>query len=211
MQQVTRDFNAVAATWDEEPRRVQLVTDISRSITEHIALAPDMDLLDFGCGTGLLSLMLQPMVRSVTGVDSSPGMLDVFSAKAGQLGLTNVTAQCRDLARGEQLEGRFHCVVSSMAFHHVQDIQPLLREFHRVLLPGGCLAIADLDLDGGRFHDDPTGVFHNGFDREWLMQAFAEAGFSAAACVTAATIVKPSAEAAAREFSVFLATARTRG
>ena len=34
-----------------------------------------MDALDFGCGTGLVTLKLQPFIHSITGVDGSQGMI----------------------------------------------------------------------------------------------------------------------------------------
>ena len=52
-----------------------------------VKLSPDMDLLDFGCGTGLISLHLQPHVRSLWGVDTSSGMLEVFQGKLKDRGI----------------------------------------------------------------------------------------------------------------------------
>ena len=66
-----RNFDSVAASWDANPVRVKLAHDVVRAIRETIPLRPDMDVLDFGCGTGLLSLGLLPMVHTITGVDSS--------------------------------------------------------------------------------------------------------------------------------------------
>ncbi|MDD4138360.1 MAG: methyltransferase domain-containing protein, partial [Methanoregula sp.] len=70
-----RDFDSAASTWDEDPGRVKMAHDVARAIRETVTLRPDMDVLDFGCGTGLLALNLQPHIRTITGVDSSQGML----------------------------------------------------------------------------------------------------------------------------------------
>ncbi len=85
-----KNFDQEAATWDEEPRRVKLVFDIADAILQAVALTPNMDVLDFGCGTGLLTLRLQPFVRSITGVDSSQGMLDVLKMKVERDHFSNV-------------------------------------------------------------------------------------------------------------------------
>ena len=76
-----RNFDHDAANWDQLPRRVKLAQDIAQSMIRELSPTPDMDVLDFGCGTGLLTLALQPFGRSITGVDSSPGLLDVFKTK----------------------------------------------------------------------------------------------------------------------------------
>lgn len=203
-----RDFDKEAAAYDEKPARVTLAKDIAAAISKQIELRSDMDALDFGCGTGLLTVQLQPLVHSITGVDSSRGMLDVFNTKIAKSKLVNAKALLVDLDKGDTLAGNYHLIVSNMTLHHIKEIKPLLDQFHHVLAPGGYLCIADLDLDEGRFHDDPTGVFHSGFDRETLRLIFIKAGFFNVQDMSAAEVVKPGPEGEVRRFSVFLMTGR---
>jgi len=205
-----RNFDKDAATWDENPARVRLAQDIAGAIEKHRILGPDMDAMDFGCGTGLLTLLIRPQVRSIVGVDSSQGMLDVLNAKIAGMKLTSIRTQLVDLDRGDDLEGRYNLIVSSMTLHHVKDISALLDRFHHVLLPGGRLALADLDSEGGLFHSDNTGVFHFGFNRPTLRRALKDAGFEGIEDTTAAEVVKPAANGEMRRFTVFLMTSRKR-
>jgi 2-polyprenyl-3-methyl-5-hydroxy-6-metoxy-1,4-benzoquinol methylase len=202
-----RDFDKAAASWDE-PGRVKLANDIAQAIIDAIALAPTMDVLDFGCGTGLLTLKLRPLVHSITGVDSSQGMLDVLNAKIKNQDLTDVKTQHRDLDKGDALEGSYHLIISSMTLHHIREIRPLLDKFSKACAPDGYLCIADLDPDGGRFHGNNDGVFHFGFDRAMMRRAFIEAGFHDVRDKTAAHIMKPIPDEGSRLFSVFLMTGR---
>ena len=165
---------------------------------------PDMDVLDFGCGTGLLTLALQPFVRSITGVDSSSGMLNVFQTKIKEQHLNNVKANQLDLDKGDVLKDSYHLIVSSMTLHHIKNISSLLKQFYSILLPTGCLAVADLDLDDGKFHSNNDGVFHFGFDREKLRKSFAEAGFDNIQDISAAEIEKETLNNEIRQFTVFL-------
>ena len=208
MEDDTRDFDREAASWDENPERVKLAKDIAGTIAREIRLEPVMDVLDFGCGTGLLTLELQPSVRSITGVDSSRGMLDVLNGKIGKQNLANVKTLCFDPDRGDDLPGRYDLVVSSMALHHVRETQPLLNLFHRIINPSGYLCIADLDPDGGQFHSDNEGVFHFGFDREKLRQSLAEAGFGEVRSKSAGGVMKFVVGEGLQLFTVFLMTAR---
>lgn len=201
-----RDFDSAAASWDEHPGRVKVAADVARAVVREVALTSDMAVMDFGCGTGLVSIALQPFVRSVTGVDSSAGMLGVFEAKIARLGLGNVRTQYCDLARGDTLSGRYDLVLSAMTLHHVKEIEPLFDQFARITAPGGCLCIADLDPDDGQFHDDDTGVFHFGFERAVLREVFAKAGFEHVEATDAAEAVKPGRDGEVRRFSVFLMT-----
>ena len=205
-----RDFDKEAASWDENPARVRLANDVAQAISGRIPLAPDMHVLEFGCGTGLLTFRLQPRVRSITGIDSSQGMLDIFNRKIAKLNLTNVRSQLLDLERGDTLTGKYHLVVSSMTLHHVRETALLFDQFLHILAPGGCLCIADLDLDGGRFHNDNTGVFHPGFDRAMLRRTFTDAGLENIQDMTAAEVLKPDSEGEMMRFTVFLMTGRKR-
>ena len=205
-----RDFDAAAATWDENPGRVKMAHDVARAIIGATKPGPDMDVLDFGCGTGLLTLALQPHVRTITAVDSSRGMLDVLDAKIKSRSLTNVRTRLVDLDRGNELPGPVDLVVSSMTFHHIPDVEMLLNRIAGVLRPGGKIAIADLDSDEGKFHDSNEGVFHNGFDRFAMMKYFEAAGFSSVQNRTAAIMQKPGLSGEMRTFTVFLMTGMKR-
>jgi ubiquinone/menaquinone biosynthesis C-methylase UbiE len=200
------NFDQEATNWDQDPRRVKVARDIAQSIIQELSLTPDMDVLDFGCGTGLLTFALQPFVRSITGVDSSPGMLDVFKTKIKAQNLSNVKANYLDLDKGDFLEGSYHLIVSSMTLHHVKSISPLLKQFYSILCPSGQLVIADLDLDDGKFHSNNDGIFHFGFDREKLRKSFTEAGFDNIQNVSAAEVEKATLNKEMRQFTVFLMT-----
>ena len=203
-----RDFDKSAQSWDQKTGRVELAHDVANAIIAEIELSQDADILDFGCGTGLLTLQLQPLVHSVTGVDSSHGMLDVLNSKIKELKLTNVKTEFVDMEKGDVLKGMYHLVVSSMTFHHIQNIESLLKQFYKCLLSGGHLCIADLESDGGKFHGDNTGVFHFGFDRSFMRNLFTQAGFSDVREVTAARVKKVLPDGQSQEFTVFLMTAR---
>ena len=95
-----------------------------------------------------------------------------------------------------------------MTLHHVRDIPGIARAFKAALRPGGQLALADLDLDGGLFHAEPADVLHNGFDRGQLGEILAAAGFSGVGFRHATVIEKAGADGVVRPFSVFLLTAR---
>jgi 2-polyprenyl-3-methyl-5-hydroxy-6-metoxy-1,4-benzoquinol methylase len=206
-----RDFDKEAAAWDEHPARVQLASDVAAAIVRQVTLRSDMDVLDFGCGTGLLTLQLALRVRSITGVDSSRGMLNVLTAKVAKQNLTNVRTLLLDLDAGDDLTDEYHLIVSSMTLHHIREIGPLLERFYKALAPGGHLCLADLDPDYSLFHDDNQGVFHPGFDRAALRRAFADAGFEDVQDTTAAEVTKPTRLGELRRFTIFLMTGLKKG
>jgi ubiquinone/menaquinone biosynthesis C-methylase UbiE len=97
-------------------------------------------ILDVGCGTGILAKRIQREMGSeaeVIGCDWSAGMLERAAARNRRVGW--LQADAAGLPFGE---GVFDAVVSTEAFHWFPDQKAALREFKRVLRPGGAVHIA---------------------------------------------------------------------
>jgi len=199
-----KDFDHAAVSWDEKPGRIKLAADVANAIMKSVEVRADMDVLDYGCGTGLLALSLQPHVLSITGADSSHGMLDVLNVKIKKFSLTNVKTLFLDLERDDTPEERFHLITCSMTFHHVNDPFLLINQFYTLLHPKGYLCIADLDPDKGKFHSSKEGVMHFGFERSSMRNLFVQAGFKNINETTVAIIDKDVPDEGIRSFSVFL-------
>ncbi|WP_321389752.1 class I SAM-dependent methyltransferase [uncultured Desulfuromusa sp.] len=119
---------------------------LNRWLAEQISLPDGEQVLDVGCGTGLLTVQIargNPGLH-VIGIDASRPMIDVANRKRS-------SSDCRfQQALGEDLpfpDSHFAMVTSALFFHHVdRDLkQQTLQEIYRVLKPGGELLIADMD------------------------------------------------------------------
>ena len=198
-----RDFDAVAANWDEEPRRVKVATEIAAAIRSALNLSTAWDALDMGCGTGLVTVALAPHLGSITGIDSSCGMLEKLAEKVKVSGMTNVKTVLCDLSTGEMPEGTFHLIVSAMVLHHIEDPGALLASLKLRLYPGGWIALADLEAEDGSFHEDPTGIFHHGFSRTELTRLLENSGYVSISITEATTMQKGD-----RTYPVLLAVAQ---
>lgn len=200
-------FDQQAGQWDQQASRVKMAADIAEAMARALRLGPDQDLLDFGAGTGLVTLRLQPKVRKVFAFDTSVGMLRALRDKLAQNRIENVEV-IQGAPETTPVLPAVDIIVSSMTLHHVRDIPGLARAFKSALRPGGQLALADLDLDGGLFHADNADVLHNGFDRAFLGGILTAAGFTAVQFRDAAVIEKPGADGVVRPFTVFLVSAQ---
>jgi ubiquinone/menaquinone biosynthesis C-methylase UbiE len=115
-------------------------------------IQPSQHILDIGCGTGTLSLMIKQAHPDavVYGLDVDPQILTLARNKAEQAGadvvLDEGTAACLPYT-----DGNFDHVFSSLMLHHLvrEDKKRALKEAFRVLKPGGVLHVADFGKPHG--------------------------------------------------------------
>jgi 2-polyprenyl-3-methyl-5-hydroxy-6-metoxy-1,4-benzoquinol methylase len=204
---VDKDFDKEAKLWDANPGRVKLASDVAAAIIRNVKLTKDMETLDFGCGTGLLTIKIQPFVKMIMGVDSSQGMLSMLQQKIDGLGLANAYTQQVDFEKGERIHGLYDLIISSMVLHHISDTAALFKVWLNLLRPNGQICFADLDTEDGAFHENNTGVHHLGFDREKLKKLLVETGYCDVRDSTATVVIKEMEGKPSRAFPIFLITA----
>lgn len=176
---MTDRFAELAATWDDHPIPTAIAASLFAFI-EARGLDADADVIDYGCGTGLLGLRLAERVASLHGMDASPSMLDVARQKATTLGLGNVTLSEHAFGDRPLPSGAADLVTASMVLHHIADVPAFFAACFDTVRPGGAVAFADLDTEDGSFHPPHAeGVHHHGFDRAQLAEWLTAAGFAA--------------------------------
>jgi 2-polyprenyl-3-methyl-5-hydroxy-6-metoxy-1,4-benzoquinol methylase len=199
------DFDARARTWDDDPAKRQRARQVADAIGARVPALERRSVLDYGAGTGLLGLALQPHVARVTLADASREMLAVADEKIAAAGLRNATTLRLDLTAAPAPKLQFDLVCTLMTLHHVPDTDAVVRAFHGLLSSGGFLCVADLDREDGSFHGAGfTG--HDGFDRTDLRARLERSGFCDVAFETVFEVRRDTA-AGSRVFPVFLATA----
>ena len=200
-------FDDEAAMWDDKPGHEERQVAVARAIAEAVDLGPQLRAVDIGGGTGRLSILLADRVGSVIVTDPSAGMVKVARERIEAAGLGDRLSAVQADLTTDRLDGSYEVVWSSMALHHVKDLDALLRSVAGLLVDGGHLAIADLEKDpDGAFHATRVDFDgHHGFERQHLTDQLNRAGFTDVRFADATSIVKND-----REFGVFLCTA-TKG
>ncbi|GGT27743.1 class I SAM-dependent methyltransferase [Nonomuraea spiralis] len=93
-------------------------------------------LLDLGCGTGVVTAAALALGAEVTAVDSSPAMLDVVARRHPGATVRGATLPVLPFD-----DGSFDAAAGNFVINHVTDTPATLAELHRVLRPGGALAL----------------------------------------------------------------------
>lgn len=182
-------FNAEAAAWDANPD-VHRASDgalqallstyppspsssspssISSNSFIHLTPTnPTTDVLEIGCGTGLLSFRLAPYVRSILAIDAAEGMIAALEAKLEAAARSPeettgsvITPLCILLEDAEDPRlppansssssssssprKKFDLVISHLVLHHIPttSLPALLKTMHAALKPGGEVALTD--------------------------------------------------------------------
>lgn len=140
-------------------------------------LLPPLDVVDFGCGTGVLTVEIARWARKVTAIDRSASALEQASARAERQGLENVTFLEADLAKLPLATGKKDLVVISQSLHHVADPEAVLAEAARILKPGGRLVVLELMPHEETWVRERLGHVHLGLAPDALQAQLAAAGF----------------------------------
>jgi SAM-dependent methyltransferase len=137
---VVNDYDSFAEAYSAENETSLINAYYARPAI--LALAGDVAgrrILDAGCGSGPLSAALRDRGATVTGFDSSAGMVELARRRLGD----GADLQVADLDRPLPYpDGAFDDVIAALVLHYLRDWTGPLAELRRVLRPGGRLIVA---------------------------------------------------------------------
>ncbi|MGW1212365.1 class I SAM-dependent methyltransferase [Streptomyces sp. NPDC002499] len=137
------DWDAEAAGFDQEPDHGLRDPVVRAAWAERLRdwLPPrSSDVLDLGCGTGSLSLLAAEQGHRVTGVDSSPAMVDLARAKLAGRDAVFLLGDAATPPVGEQL---YDTVLVRHVLWTLPDPGRALRHWRGLLRPGGRLVLIE--------------------------------------------------------------------
>ena len=192
-------FNHEALTWDQRP----FVHDASREAAKAIlarcsALGHQpKQVLEIGCGTGILSFLIAPHVERVVAVDAAEGMIEVLRTKLKKpqapgnvmpvaVLLEDPEDRCLPPANESEPEGarmKFDLITSHLVLHHIPELGPVLQTMLGCLRPGGKVMLTDFEDFGPqarRFHaaSKMSGVERHGINAATMKKLMEEVGFA---------------------------------
>ena len=169
------DLLAAALTLGRERQLRERLATLAR-------LAPAESVLDVGCGTGTLALAAKRAVGtagSVVGVDASPEMIALATAKASRAGAA-VTFQTAVAERLPFADTSFDAVLATLMLHHLPAPvrRAFMREAMRVLRSGGRILAVDFAAPSGRRGGILSRMHrHGGVPLDTIVALLRDAGF----------------------------------
>lgn len=192
-------FNQEALNWDSRP----FVNEASQAAAKAILANcktlqwQPKQVLEIGCGTGILSFLIAPHVDRIVAVDAAEGMIEVLKQKLEKpnapKNILPVAVLLEDpedehLPPADQSKDsgprqKFDLITSHLVLHHIPDLEGVLRTMLGCLAPGGRLMLTDFQdwgPEAQRFHPESKfdGVERHGINVEKMTQLMSNVGFA---------------------------------
>ncbi|KAF8879286.1 S-adenosyl-L-methionine-dependent methyltransferase [Infundibulicybe gibba] len=142
-------FNNTAQQYDQTPHATEVMRRCHTALLSAYPFDKDTTrVMEYACGTGLVSDGLIAHSKSILGVDISEGMVGEYNKRFELQGVPPDRARAivADLTSQDvnEVQGmKFHVIVCTMAYHHFGSVEDVTRVLASFLLPGGVLLVID--------------------------------------------------------------------
>jgi 2-polyprenyl-3-methyl-5-hydroxy-6-metoxy-1,4-benzoquinol methylase len=132
-----------ARFWDRIAKRyarstVSDETSYQKKLAQTRALlTPDMQLLEFGCGTGSTALIHAPYVKHILATDISARMVEIARQKASDRKIENITFQRAALDDLTERTATYDIILGMSILHLVENRDAAIAKTYDMLKPGG--------------------------------------------------------------------------
>jgi 2-polyprenyl-3-methyl-5-hydroxy-6-metoxy-1,4-benzoquinol methylase len=166
---MSNEWDEYAENWDVDPEVEEYSIKAFSELLKNINI-DDLDVLDFGCGTGALAQLMSPKVKSIVAIDPSTEMIKHLNKKS----LTNVSSISDYLSKEliqslPEFENKFDLIVASSVCGFLPDYETTLSLLKYLLKEDGVYVQWDWLSS-----DDSSGM---GLSERRVKQAFVANGF----------------------------------
>ena len=173
----------LAADWDtREDARIyaeQAFQSWNRKIAPLVSNLAESRVLDFGCGTGLLTEKLAPLCGHIVAVDTSRRMIEILRRKVEDGDIGNITPletaiNSVTIAQNRELSDAFDLIVASSVCSFLSDYNATLRDLSSLMKPGGLFVQWDwldrMTKDRIRNAYEASGLIKLGVEEAYIME-----------------------------------------
>lgn len=196
-------FDTLAQDWDNNPIHFNRSEAIAKALLKQNDFSKYKNAIEFGAGTGILSILLKDYFQEIILMDNSKEMIRVLEEKLNLQQIVHLKPLLYNLETQGKPELQTDVIFTQMAMHHVCDIEKTLQTFYQMNTPGGLLAIADLYTEDGSFHDQDFDG-HLGFDPQELSVNLAACGFRNIKYEECYTIERINDQGQSKKYPIFL-------
>lgn len=136
MNQPSKFWDKVAERYSKKPIADEDSYRKKLTVTREY-LRPDMEVLEFGCGTGSTAITHAPYVKHIRAIDISSKMLEIAQAKADASNVKNVIFERSAIDEFSAPDQTFDAVLGLSILHLLANKEEVISKVHKMLKPGG--------------------------------------------------------------------------
>jgi ubiquinone/menaquinone biosynthesis C-methylase UbiE len=161
MDRSTKFWDRIAKRYSKQPIADEAAYQKKLQVTREY-LQPDMELLEFGCGTGSTAITHAPYVKHIHAIDISSNMIEIAQGKADAKNVKNVTFEHSTIDELNISDQTLDMVLGLSILHLLENKEEIIAKVHKMLKPGGIFITSTVCLgDTMKFFKviAPIGIF----------------------------------------------------
>ncbi len=136
MNQQAKFWDKIAERYSKQPIADEAAYQKKLQATREY-FQPDMEVLEFGCGTGSTAITHSPYVKHIHAIDISLKMIEIAQAKAHAERVTNVTFDRSTIDEFSVSDQTLDAVLAFSILHLLENKEEVIAKVYRMLKPGG--------------------------------------------------------------------------
>jgi ubiquinone/menaquinone biosynthesis C-methylase UbiE len=136
MDNSARFWDRIAVRYSKKPVPDEAVYQKKLKVTRRY-FRPDMEVLEFGCGTGSTAIAHAPYVKHIQAIDISSKMIEIAKGKAEEKGIENVAFERAAIDDFSAPDQSLDAVLGLSILHLLEDKDAVIAKVYRMLKPGG--------------------------------------------------------------------------
>ncbi len=136
MYQAANFWDKIAGRYSRQPIADEAAYQKKLQVTREY-FRPDMEVLEFGCGTGSTAITHAPYVKHIQAIDISSKMLDIAQGKADAKNIKNITFKHSTIDEFSVPDETLDAVMGHSILHLLENKEEVIARVHKMLKPGG--------------------------------------------------------------------------
>ena len=136
MSNSTKFWDKIAEKYSKQPIADEESYQKKLKVTQEY-FNPEMELLEFGCGTGSTAIIHAPYVKHIRAIDISAKMIEIAQGKAEASNIKNVTFEQLTIDELSVADNTYDMVLGLSILHLLEDKEAAIAKVYKMLKPGG--------------------------------------------------------------------------